>query len=153
MLSKIARLRSELDIVRRNCKVMSEMLTEMVPGQEDASDLELLQVLKPSLFPFCSPFVFLKNACVRSLYVTPEYFSNNEPALNSPLGGVDALYILIYLLFLIEVVHLFLGFDKSNKLIKEPVLTLLIEASTHFWFQLIQLNYQSNLIACCVSRS
>ncbi|XP_030646692.1 TOM1-like protein 2 isoform X3 [Chanos chanos] len=42
---QIARLRSELDIVRGNSKVMSEMLTEMVPGQEDASDLELLQEL------------------------------------------------------------------------------------------------------------
>ncbi|XP_029913372.1 TOM1-like protein 2 isoform X4 [Myripristis murdjan] len=42
---QIARLRSELDIVRGNTKVMSEMLTEMVPGQEDASDLELLQEL------------------------------------------------------------------------------------------------------------
>ncbi|XP_037544271.1 TOM1-like protein 2 isoform X1 [Nematolebias whitei] len=42
---QIARLRSELDVVRGNVKVMSEMLTEMVPGQEDASDLELLQEL------------------------------------------------------------------------------------------------------------
>ncbi|XP_066497614.1 TOM1-like protein 2 isoform X2 [Hoplias malabaricus] len=42
---QVARLRSELDIVRGNCKVMSEMLTEMVPGQEEASDLELLQEL------------------------------------------------------------------------------------------------------------
>nr|KAF6398754.1 target of myb1 like 2 membrane trafficking protein [Molossus molossus] len=42
---RIARLRSELDIVRGNTKVMSEMLTEMVPGQEDSSDLELLQEL------------------------------------------------------------------------------------------------------------
>ncbi|XP_019957415.1 TOM1-like protein 2 isoform X1 [Paralichthys olivaceus] len=42
---QIARLRSELDIVRGNIKVMSEMLTEMVPGQEGASDLELLQEL------------------------------------------------------------------------------------------------------------
>ncbi|PKU36900.1 tom1-like protein 2 isoform x1 [Limosa lapponica baueri] len=42
---RIARLRSELDIVRGNTKVMSEMLTEMVPGQEDSSDLELLQFL------------------------------------------------------------------------------------------------------------
>uniref|UniRef100_A0A669EYW2 Target of myb1 like 2 membrane trafficking protein n=1 Tax=Oreochromis niloticus TaxID=8128 RepID=A0A669EYW2_ORENI len=41
----IARLRSELDVVRGNVKVMSEMLTEMVPGQEEASDLELLQEL------------------------------------------------------------------------------------------------------------
>uniref|UniRef100_A0A3B3XNI6 Target of myb1 like 2 membrane trafficking protein n=1 Tax=Poecilia mexicana TaxID=48701 RepID=A0A3B3XNI6_9TELE len=43
--TQIARLRSELDIVRGNIKVMSEMLTELVPGQEDASDLELLQEL------------------------------------------------------------------------------------------------------------
>ncbi|XP_059203922.1 TOM1-like protein 2 isoform X2 [Centropristis striata] len=42
---QIARLRSELDVVRGNTKVMSEMLTEMVPGQEEASDLELLQEL------------------------------------------------------------------------------------------------------------
>ncbi|KAM5216344.1 TOM1-like protein 2 isoform 10-T14 [Hipposideros larvatus] len=42
---RIARLRSELDIVRGNTKVMSEMLMEMVPGQEDSSDLELLQEL------------------------------------------------------------------------------------------------------------
>ncbi|XP_018414084.1 PREDICTED: TOM1-like protein 2 isoform X4 [Nanorana parkeri] len=44
-LIQIGRLRSELDIVRGNTKVMSEMLTEMTPGQEDASDLELLQDL------------------------------------------------------------------------------------------------------------
>lgn len=31
-------------MVRGNTKVMSEMLTEMVPGKEDPSDLELLQV-------------------------------------------------------------------------------------------------------------
>lgn len=30
--------------MRANTKVMSEMLTEMVPGKEDPSDLELLQV-------------------------------------------------------------------------------------------------------------
>lgn len=41
---QICRLRRELDIVRGNTKVMSEMLTEMVPGQEDPSDHKLLQV-------------------------------------------------------------------------------------------------------------
>lgn len=65
VLLKIARLRSELDIVRGNCKVMSEMLTEMVPGQEDASDLELLQVLNPIGFPF--------HACVHTVF-----FSHND---------------------------------------------------------------------------
>ncbi|XP_073684146.1 TOM1-like protein 2 isoform X3 [Garra rufa] len=42
---QICKLRSELDIVRGNTKVMSEMLTEMVPGQGDPSDHELLQEL------------------------------------------------------------------------------------------------------------
>ncbi|XP_030629479.1 TOM1-like protein 2 isoform X3 [Chanos chanos] len=44
-LIQICRLRSELDIVRGNTKVMSEMLAEMAPGQEDPSDYELLQEL------------------------------------------------------------------------------------------------------------
>ena len=41
---QLAKLRSELDTVQQNCKVFSEMLTEMTPGQEEVSDLELLQV-------------------------------------------------------------------------------------------------------------
>ena len=46
---QLAKLRSELDVVEQNCKVFSEMLTEMSPGQEDRSDLELLQVRQISL--------------------------------------------------------------------------------------------------------
>ncbi|XP_078096387.1 TOM1-like protein 2 isoform X12 [Mustelus asterias] len=42
---RLARLRSELDVVRGNAKVMSEMLTETIPGQENQSDFELLQEL------------------------------------------------------------------------------------------------------------
>ena len=41
---QLSKLNSELDVVQQNCKVFNEMLTEMTPGQEDASDLELLQV-------------------------------------------------------------------------------------------------------------
>uniref|UniRef100_UPI00398EF0CF TOM1-like protein 2 isoform X3 n=1 Tax=Pristiophorus japonicus TaxID=55135 RepID=UPI00398EF0CF len=44
-VEQLARLRSELDVVRGNTKVMSEMLTETVPGQENQSDSELLQEL------------------------------------------------------------------------------------------------------------
>uniref|UniRef100_S4RJW0 Target of myb1 membrane trafficking protein n=1 Tax=Petromyzon marinus TaxID=7757 RepID=S4RJW0_PETMA len=40
---QVAKLRSELDIVECNVKVMSQMLTELVPGQVEASDLQLLQ--------------------------------------------------------------------------------------------------------------
>ncbi|XP_064640380.1 TOM1-like protein 2 isoform X2 [Lineus longissimus] len=42
---QLAKLRSELDVVQGNLKVFGEMLTEMTPGQEDPSDLELLQEL------------------------------------------------------------------------------------------------------------
>lgn len=41
---QLAKLRSDLDTVQGNVQVMSEMLTEMTPGQEEAGDLELLQV-------------------------------------------------------------------------------------------------------------
>ena len=41
---QLAKLRSELDVVQGNVRVMSEMLTELSPGNCDSSDLELLQV-------------------------------------------------------------------------------------------------------------
>ncbi|NWU65359.1 TOM1 protein, partial [Pterocles burchelli] len=40
---QIAKLRSELEVVNGNVKVMSEMLTELVTSQAEPSDLELLQ--------------------------------------------------------------------------------------------------------------
>ncbi|XP_044533485.1 target of Myb protein 1 isoform X2 [Gracilinanus agilis] len=42
---QIGKLRSELEVVNGNVKVMSEMLAELVPGQAEPSDLELLQEL------------------------------------------------------------------------------------------------------------
>ncbi|NXG64080.1 TOM1 protein, partial [Hemiprocne comata] len=42
-LEQIGKLRSELEVVNGNMKVMSEMLTELVPSQAEPSDLELLQ--------------------------------------------------------------------------------------------------------------
>lgn len=35
---KLGKLRSELDVVQQNCKVMGEMLTELTPGQEPLED-------------------------------------------------------------------------------------------------------------------
>ncbi|XP_054242363.1 target of Myb1 membrane trafficking protein isoform X3 [Indicator indicator] len=42
---QVGKLRSELEVVNGNVKVMSEMLTELVPSQAEPSDLELLQEL------------------------------------------------------------------------------------------------------------
>ncbi|XP_059673255.1 target of Myb1 membrane trafficking protein isoform X3 [Gavia stellata] len=42
---QIGKLRSELEVVNGNMKVMSEMLTELAPTQAEPSDLELLQEL------------------------------------------------------------------------------------------------------------
>ncbi|KFQ27663.1 Target of Myb protein 1, partial [Merops nubicus] len=42
---QVGKLRSELEVVNGNMKVMSEMLTELVPSQAEPSDLELLQEL------------------------------------------------------------------------------------------------------------
>ena len=41
---QIGKLRSELEMVSGNVRVMSEMLTELVPTQTEPADLELLQV-------------------------------------------------------------------------------------------------------------
>ena len=49
---QLGKLSSELDIVQQNCKVFSDMLTELTPGSEDPSDLELLQVLLINLYLF-----------------------------------------------------------------------------------------------------
>ena len=40
----MAKLLSELDIVRRNVDIMSEIMTENQPGQESADDYQLLEV-------------------------------------------------------------------------------------------------------------
>ncbi|KAK7593038.1 hypothetical protein V9T40_007790 [Parthenolecanium corni] len=42
---QLAKLRSELDIVRENMTILNEMLTELTPGNEHPSDLELLNQL------------------------------------------------------------------------------------------------------------
>ena len=41
---QIGKLRSELEMVNGNVRVMSEMLTELVPNQAEPADLELLLV-------------------------------------------------------------------------------------------------------------
>ncbi|CAL1294762.1 unnamed protein product [Larinioides sclopetarius] len=47
---QLAKLRSELDIVQGNMKVLGEMLTELTPGKEHPQDLELLQELQKTCY-------------------------------------------------------------------------------------------------------
>ena len=42
---QLGKLQSELDVVQGNMVVLSEMLSELTPGKEHPSDLELLQVI------------------------------------------------------------------------------------------------------------
>ncbi|XP_056286010.1 TOM1-like protein 2 isoform X2 [Pseudoliparis swirei] len=78
---QICRLRSELDVVRGNSKVMSEMLTEMVPGQEDASDYELLQELNRTCRSMQQRMMELIS-CVSNETVTEELLHVNDDLNN-----------------------------------------------------------------------
>lgn len=42
---QMEKLKKELEIVQGNMRVFGEMLTELTPGKEHQSDLELLQVI------------------------------------------------------------------------------------------------------------
>ncbi|XP_061666673.1 TOM1-like protein 2 isoform X2 [Syngnathoides biaculeatus] len=78
---QICRLRSELDVVRGNTKVMSEMLTEMVPGKEDTSDYELLQELNRTCRAMQQRIVELIS-CVSNEAVTEELLHVNDDLNN-----------------------------------------------------------------------
>ncbi|XP_062331508.1 TOM1-like protein 2 isoform X1 [Osmerus eperlanus] len=78
---QICRLRSELDVVRGNTKVMSEMLTEMVPGQEEPSDHELLQELNRTCRAMQQRVVELIS-CVGNEEVTEELLHVNDDLNN-----------------------------------------------------------------------
>ncbi|XP_061611458.1 TOM1-like protein 2 isoform X2 [Phyllopteryx taeniolatus] len=78
---QICRLRSELDVVRGNTKVMSEMLTEMVPAQEDTSDYELLQELNRTCRAMQQRIVELIS-CVSNEAVTEELLHVNDDLNN-----------------------------------------------------------------------
>ena len=41
---QLGKLKSELEVVTTNCKILSEMLTELTPGAEQPEDRELRQV-------------------------------------------------------------------------------------------------------------
>ena len=41
---QVAKLLSELDVVRRNMDIMNELLSEVEPGKETPDDMQLLDV-------------------------------------------------------------------------------------------------------------
>ncbi|CAN2391093.1 Target of, partial [Pristimantis euphronides] len=61
---QVAKLRSELEVVNGNVKVMSEMLTELVPQKATQSDLELLQVGSGKTFPIKRSLCFSMMSCL-----------------------------------------------------------------------------------------
>ena len=66
---QLGKIRSELDIVHGNITVMSEMLTEMTPGQEEAGDLQLLQVKLQSPFCPCTDFLLPKFLGLKTVFL------------------------------------------------------------------------------------
>ncbi|CAM9928526.1 unnamed protein product [Lampetra planeri] len=78
---QVAKLRSELDIVECNVKVMSQMLTELVPGQVEDSDLQLLQALHQTCRTMQQRVIELVPR-VSSDEVTAELLRVNDDLLN-----------------------------------------------------------------------
>ena len=66
---QLGKIRSELDIVHGNITVMSEMLTEMTPGQEEAGDLQLLQVKLQCPFCPCTDFSLPKFLGLKTVFL------------------------------------------------------------------------------------
>lgn len=54
---QLSKLRSELDIIQENMTILNEMLTELTPGEEHPSDLELLTVRNVSFNVYISELI------------------------------------------------------------------------------------------------
>jgi hypothetical protein len=95
----VAKLLSELDIVRRNIDVMSEIMTENQPGQESQDDYQLLEELNRSVHSMQSRVADLIERCqdeiilestlqindeLNSVFVRYERYLRNREALQQP---------------------------------------------------------------------
>lgn len=78
---QLNKLRRELDIVQRNMTVFGEMLTELVPGQEQRSEWELLQELQKTCHAMQTRVVELINK-VANEEVTGELLRINDDMNN-----------------------------------------------------------------------
>lgn len=79
---QLGKLRSELDVVQGNLRVFNEMLTELTPGQEHPSDLELLQELYKTLLAMQGRLVELLEK-VANEEVTSELLQINDDVNNA----------------------------------------------------------------------
>lgn len=124
---QIGKLRSELEMVSGNVRVMSEMLTELVPTQAEPADLELLQVskrLSPADFLFAhtrflsihttvfmasselwSPWEMLKPGTLD--FIRLEFRALQHSGLNkiAPLASVSSYQITLMIAFMLQVLH------------------------------------------------
>ena len=64
----MAKLLSELDVVRRNVDIMNEIMTENEPGKENADDYQLLEVSTVMATPMYAPMTMYFPHFTRSLY-------------------------------------------------------------------------------------
>jgi hypothetical protein len=105
---QVAKLLSELDIVRRNIDIMSEIMTENQPGQESLDDYQLLEELNRSVHSMQSRVADLIERCqdeiilestlqindeLNSVFVRYERYLRNREALqqSSQQAGEQAL--------------------------------------------------------------
>ncbi|KAG2463826.1 TOM1 protein, partial [Polypterus senegalus] len=85
---QMAKLSGELEIVRGNVTVMSEMLTEIVPGQETASDLELLQ--EQTLEAVSSNVIDIRPAYSATGDTTSNNFHPSHPVSQSTINSLSS---------------------------------------------------------------
>jgi hypothetical protein len=78
---QVAKLLSELDIVRRNIDIMSEIMTENQPGQESLDDYQLLEELNRSVHSMQSRVADLIERCQDEIILESTLQINDE--LNS----------------------------------------------------------------------
>ena len=75
---QLSKLRSELDIVEGNVRVLSEMLTELQPGQEEPNDYKLLVVRDLVLMIKNSIYLFRINSENTRLMCSVDFIVNFE---------------------------------------------------------------------------
>jgi len=74
----VAKLLSELDVVRRNIDIMSEIMTETEPGKETTEDVELLDELNRVLHSMQTRVADLIGRCTDEVVLESTLQINDE---------------------------------------------------------------------------